>query len=221
MKTAILACNTIRDELLAAEHCVQSGYDIFWLESNLHNFPDKLHNEMQKELDKLADYDRVLMSFGFCGNAVLGLKARSFEMILPRIDDCISLMIGSIKKRAELSKGHNSIYLTNGWLKHEANIWSEYEYTLKKYGEENAKFVIKAMYGQYDTLSLVDTGAYNLDDITPQAKKISEKFGLNQTVIPGTTTLLELLLTGPWDSEKFIIIPPNGEIDTKDVILKI
>ncbi|MDR0472265.1 MAG: DUF1638 domain-containing protein [Treponema sp.] len=219
MKTAVLACNTIRDELLLAERRVTSGHEIFWLESNLHNYPAKLHAEMQKELDRLDGYDRVLMAFGFCGNSVADLESRSFELILPRIDDCISLMIGSISKRAKLSEGHQSIYVTEGWIRHESNIWKEYEYTIKKYGEKRAQFVINAMYGKYDMLSIIDTGAYQVDSIIDEAKRIADKFGLDQNVIPGTTSLLELLLTGPWDKDQFVTIPPHDSINTNDLQL--
>jgi hypothetical protein len=219
MKTAIFACNTIRDELLLAEQKVQSGYEIFWLESNLHNFPDKLRTQMQVQLDSLEGYDRVLMAFGFCGNSVLGLRTHSFEMILPRVDDCITLMIGSIEKRAKLSFGHHSIYLTKGWLEHEANIWSEYEYTAKKYGEKTAQYVIDVMYGNYDTLSLVDTGAYSISSVLERARRISEKFGLGQNIIPGTTLLIEQLLAGPWDTKVFLVIPPYSSVEANDVLL--
>jgi len=219
MKTAIFACNTIRDEVLLAEQHVKSGHEIFWLESNLHNFPDKLRAGMQAQLDILDGYDRVLMAFGFCGNSVLGLKTRSFELVLPRVDDCITLMIGSLDKRAELANGLHSIYLTKGWLDHESNIWREYEYTVKKYGEEAAKYVIDVMYGNYDTLSIVDTGAYDIGTIFEQAKRIADKFVLQEKVIEGTTSFIEQLLTGPWDFPRFLIIPPFCTVEAADMIL--
>jgi hypothetical protein len=219
MKTSVLACNTIRDELLLAERKVNSGCEIIWLESNLHNYPDKLRTEMQKGLDSLVGCDRVLMAFCFCGNSVVGLKTHSFELILPRIDDCISLLLGSIEKRAELSKGRQCFFLTKGWLEHESNIWSEYEYTVKKYGEESAQFVINAMFGNYDTLSLIDTGAYDVDSIMNKAAQMSQKFGLQLNSLQGTTTLLEQLLSGPWDESKFIIIPQFTSIEVEDTFL--
>ena len=219
MKTAIFACNTIRDEIMLADNNVQSGHDFYWLESNLHNFPDKLRAGMQAQLDKLDGYDRVLMVFGFCGNSILGLKTHSFEMILPKVDDCITLMIGSIDKRAELSKGHHSIYLTRGWLEHESNLWSEYEYTVKKYGEDAAQYVIDVMYGNYDTLSLVDTGAYIVDSIREQAELIARRFNLEQKIIEGTTSLIERLLIGPWDADRFLVVPPYSSVEAIDVLL--
>ena len=219
MKTAVLACNTIRAELLLAKQRTRSEYDIIWLESNLHNNIDKLRAEMQKGLDRLVGYDRVLMAFGFCGNSVIGLKTHSFELILPRIDDCISLLIGSISKRAEISKGRQSIYLTRGWLEHESSILSEYEYTVNKHGEESAKFVIDSMFGMYDTLSIIDTGAYNVESVMDSAEQISEKFGLEKKLVQGTTSYLEALLSGKWDEARFLIVPPNRAIQVEDVFL--
>lgn len=219
MKTAVLACNTIRAELILAESRVKSGHDLYWVESNLHNNPDRLRVEIQRSLDTLDSYERVILAFGFCGNSVAGIKTRSFELIMPFIDDCVSLMIGSIAERARLTAGHNSIYLTKGWLGNETNILSEYEYTVKKYDEDRANLVIKMMYAQYDWLSLIDTGAYELDSIAEAADKISERFGLERVVIPGTTSYIEQLLVGPYDEGKFLRIEPHSAIDESMLVL--
>ena len=212
MKTAVLACNTLRDELLLATSRVKSVHDTYWVESNQHNFPDKLKSTLQKHLDELDGYDQILLAFGFCGGSVGGLKTGSFSLVIPRIDDCISLLLGSIAERERLSEGENSIYLTQGWLDHESNIWTEYQYTLDKYGEEKAQYVIDAMYGHYQRLALIDTGAYEVAALFDRADQIADRFGLARKVIPGTVDYLEQLLTGPYDEQRFIVVPPHTEL---------
>lgn len=219
MKTAILACRTIKNELEYALKRTGKTYDVFWVESNQHNWPDKLKKTIQLELDKLDMYDRILLGFCVCGNSVLGLQSCNFELIMPKTDDCISLMLGSMKIRMEMTKGHHSLFLTEGWLRHEASIWSEYEHTLKKYGKEITKDVMDTMYGKYDWLSVVDTGAYDLDSILPETQKIANTFNFEHIILKGSTCYLEQLLNGPWDCERFIQIPSNSAITDSMLIL--
>lgn len=220
-ETVIFACKTISDEVKLAIKKTACSWPVCWLEDNLHNFPDKLRVGMQKALDSLDGCERVLMAFGFCGNAIVGLKTRSFSLVIPRIDDCISLLLGGMERRKELASEQQSIYLTEGWMRSEANIWSEYEYTLKKYGEENAKFIVDAMYGQYDALTVLDTGAYDVPSLEKKGREIAKTFSLEQKTVQGTTSLLERLLLGPWDEERFVVIPPYSEVTEKAADLKL
>ena len=69
---------------------------------------------------------------------------------------------------------------------------------------------MKEMYKHYAFLSLIDNGAYDVQEIRDTAEQIADAFHLNLQVIPGTTSLLEQLLTGPWDERNFVTIPPHS-----------
>ena len=43
LKTAILACKTLRHEIEKACEKYNIDYPIHWIESGLHNYPEKLH----------------------------------------------------------------------------------------------------------------------------------------------------------------------------------
>ena len=96
MSTVLIACNTIRDELEKAARETEFRHPIVWIESGLHLFPASLRRRLQEELDRLHDVERVLLAFGFCGNSVIGLASRDYELIFPRVDDCITLLLGKI-----------------------------------------------------------------------------------------------------------------------------
>lgn len=219
MKTAVLACPTIKDELTLADQRVQSGYDFFWMPTNLHSFPEKYRDQIQLELDKLDGYERVILGFGFCGNAVLGLKSHSFELILPRIDDCISMMIGSVKKRQELVGKHHSIFLTRGWLDGDRGAWAEYEHTVKRHGEDIADEVFDLIYNAYDWLAVIDTGAYEVNNILDKTKMLARAFKLDYVMLTGNVTYFELLLKGPWTEEYFVKMEPHSTLEAELFIL--
>lgn len=215
MNTAIVACGTLRDELEAS--CAFTGctYPVHWIESGLHNYPDKLRERLQAVFDSLDGVERVLFAFGFCGNAVAGLQTRGFEAILPRVDDCISLVLGSTQARSRIQ---HTCFLTRGWLRGERTICDEYQYMIHKYGEETGREIFSVMPANYRYLGVIDTGCYALSDIEGTTEKIARTLGLEQKRLSGTKAYLCDLLTGPWPEGRFLVIPTDCTLH-RDLLL--
>lgn len=219
METIIICCRTLEKELEKALSETSCTYSCIWINSGLHNVPEKLTKELQKKLDELDDsVKRVILAFGYCGNSVKGLKTGNFELILPRAEDCITLILGSTDKRQQIMKESASYFLTKGWMDGERNIWTEYVYACDKYGEPKAKEIFKSMLVHYKRLVIIDTGAYHIPSILSETQNIADTLGLKHEIISGTDTFLKQLLTGPWPKERFLIVPPNGQIKGSDVI---
>jgi len=159
-------------------------------------------------LDDVSDAERVLLAFGYCGNAVVGLTAGAFELIVPRADDCISLMLGSCARRDEVSTEKATYFLTPGYLEHESNIWSEYQAFVARRGQEMADRIFASLLAHYRRLGIIDTGTFDVAPFLERTRPIAATFGLDHEVIPGTTGAFQRLLTGPWD-EGFIRVGPR------------
>jgi hypothetical protein len=187
--------------------------EVRWVESGLHNFPDKLRTRLQEDLDALADCGRVLMAFGCCGNAVVGLKTGGYELIIPRVDDCLSLLIGSTEKRVELSENGSTYFLTPGWLRGGQATSVEYQYTVKKYGEKFGQSIMRQMFAHYRYLGLLDTGIYNTADALPEVVRMADQLGLAHRVLPASVEYLCDLLRGPWEEDRFVILPPHSILE--------
>ena len=157
MNTAIIACKTIEDELRFAMERTGVDYPVVWLEQGLHNVPDQLKTALQTALDGVGAR-RVLLAMGFCGNAIRGVAVPAEELIIPRVDDCISLLLGSVQRRLAVSREHSAYFFTEGWLRGERNIWVEHLHMLELYGEELTEELEKDMFGHYKTLGLLDCG---------------------------------------------------------------
>ncbi|WP_411678665.1 DUF1638 domain-containing protein [Clostridium thailandense] len=211
MEKVILACRTIEPEVkLAMEKtCVQ--YPVYWVESGLHNVPQKLHDALEENLKALPENTTVLMAFGFCGNTVLGLHTGSHCVIIPKADDCITLILGSAERRKNMEGEKGTYFLTPSWLKDEANIWNEYKHALNKYGEKRAKRIMQVMFKNYERIMAIETGTYDAAAFFEICKKVSADLELKPESCSGTTAWLEKLLTGPYD-ENFLISEPNSVI---------
>ena len=217
MKTVVLSCKTLEDEVNAALQATGREYAVEWVESGLHNVPAKLNLRLQEVLDSI-EAERVLLAMGYCGNAVNGLKTGSFELILPKVDDCISLLLGSVERRMEVARDHAAYFFTEGWLRGERNILVEYEYSVKKYGQDTADMIMGMMYSHYRTLAVLDCGITPVEPVCEQVKPLAELLDMQPKVIPASTGYIEDLLRGPWDDEsRFLCIPPHTEI-TQDML---
>lgn len=213
MKTVILACNTIRDEIEKAAAETNCTYPIYWVESGLHLRPESLRQRIQEELERLDHADRVLLGFGFCGHAVAGLVSGDHELIIPKVDDCISLLLGSKENRDRCCEAGGTYFLTKGWLEGELNIWKEYQAVLARFGEERTERIYRRMLAHYQYLGLIDTGAYEISVMLPTVTEIAAKLNLQARVLPGSDLYLKKLLSGPWDEGDFAIIPPHTRIE--------
>ena len=218
MKTAVIACKTMEDELRFAMERTGSDFPVFWLEQGLHNVPQQLLGAVQTALDG-AGAERVLLAMGFCGNSLRGLRVPAVELIVPRVDDCISLLLGSVRRRLEISREYSAYFFTEGWLRGERNIWVEHQHMLETYGEELTEELEKSMFGHYRTLGLLDCGIKPIEPLVEGTKMIADGLHLTQQVIPASARYLEDLLTGPWPAERFLTVHGETTITDEDMIL--
>jgi hypothetical protein len=182
---------------------------VLWVDPDLHEFPDKLHDALQETLDQIFNVEHVLLCFGFCGNALVGLSPHGFTLVFPKVDDCITLLLGSTDRRKELEP--HSYFFTPGWLGNNKSILTEYEDSVKEYGETSADYIYEFMLCGYQRALLVDTLVGDMEAVKEKTRLFSEKFKLSQEVIDGDTHLFRQMLDGDWD-ENFVVIQPEETV---------
>lgn len=210
MKSKLIACEMIRDEVEKAME--ETGYDgsVAWLEDSLHTHPEKLRNALQQEIEEAEGegVSSLLFAYGYCGNAFVGLRSRSISLVVPRVNDCTQLLLIDTFENPH-ALGY--YYLTRGWMEGKENPTWEYERMLEKKGEKVAKRVMEVMLAHYKALMLIDTGAYDLEKWRDRAEYFSEIMNLELKETKGSIRLLNQLLEGKWD-DMFLVVPPHTEV---------
>ncbi len=219
MKNIAVACHTLRDEIELVANNLQIDFPIIWIDSGLHNYPDKLKETLQNQIDRIDNVDNVLLLFGACGNSLLGLKSAKAFLIFPKVDDCISLFLGGNKQKQLIDSEAPSYYLTKGYLESESTIWTEYCQCINKYGHNKTKVIFDKIFNKYKRLILIETGAYNPKDILETTTKISNELGLVQETVQGTLRIVYKALKGEWD-EEFVVVKPGNTISLLDLLAK-
>lgn len=184
MKTVILCCASLEKEVRLAMARKEISYPLHILTDNNHDVPNRLREAIQRELDGIQDADRVLMAFGTCGGAMVGLRTGNFQLILPRVDDCLSLLVGSMEQRYAALQGGFGIFLTESWLSSSRSMENELERIRRVYPPKRAETIIRLMYRNFDSLNVIDTGAYPVESILPRTQALAEQLHLTHRVVP-------------------------------------
>ncbi len=205
-RAKIIACATVAEELklmgVEEDQLVE-------LEFGLHNRPESLHEALQERIDSISGEGDIILGYGLCSNAAVGLSSPTRRLIIPRVDDCIALFLGSrMEHLRRLREEPGTYFLTKGWIKAAELPIAEYERLVSRYGEEKALRVAKAMLANYKRLVLINTGNYRLEEYRAAAMSMAETLGLRYEEIPGSTRLLRMMLDGEWNSE-FVVVDPG------------
>ena len=219
MNCCILSCTSLLDFVKAAQASQGTDYPVFTLDRALHNEPSEMKKAACDTIASLPrEYDTVLVSMGFCGG-VWHETRFDRTLVIPRVDDCISLLLGSVQRRLAVSREHAAYFFTEGWLRGERNIWVEHLHMLELYGAELTEELEKDMFGHYKTLGLLDCGIKPVQPLVEGTKMIADGLHLTQQVIPASTQYLCDLLTGPWPPERFLTLRAGQTIGEEDLTL--
>jgi hypothetical protein len=213
-KTKVIACQTVIEEMLPLMP-ESVSYDI--LDFGLHLVPENLKKYLQDAIDQSCqDYDTIILGYGLCSMAVVGLQSRDCTLVVPKVDDCIAIFLGSSQAYSEQhQKEPGTYYLTKGWIEVSDTLLDEHQRIVEKYGEEKADFIMKEMLKHYKRLVYIDTGTENQDKYRAYAKKVADKFNLRFEEVEGANTLIRKMVHGSWDSE-FVVAPPGHTITYMD-----
>lgn len=215
MHTMLLACQTMKAEVELAMEQSGISYPVFYFESGLHNYPDELRRQVQEQINGLGSVSVILMAFGCCGNGLTGISAARATLVIPRIDDCITLLLGSTNARKSIHDEIRTYFLTKGWLDPDGNIMWSYKDWVEQYGEQKALRLVKKMLHHYTRFLIVDTGSYDIDAMVSNVQTFAARLNMEYGVVPGSLRLLQKLLTGPWD-EEFIVLNPGRKTRLQD-----
>jgi hypothetical protein len=213
-RTKVIACATVIEEMTPI---MPPGMAYEVLDFGLHLIPNNLKQSLQEAIDAASqDYDTLILGYGLCSMAVVGLQTRGSTLVIPKVDDCIAIFLGSgeaYSKQAQKEPG--TYYLTKGWIEVSDTLLDEYQRILEKYGEERADFIMGEMLKHYTRLVYIDTGHQDQAHYRAQAQKTAAQFNLRYEEITGSNALIKKMMFGPWD-EDFVVAPPGHTVHYLD-----
>ncbi len=224
-KTKILACAVVIEELRSK---LPPEIECEILDFGLHRTPETLKAKLQETIDKTTGFDTIVLAYGLCGQAVLGLHSESATLVVPRADDCIAIFLGS--RAAYLKEQRDnpgSLFLSKGWIEGRIDDsgtpppMKQYDLMVQRYGEQRAKRMQEVYQEKYRTRNykrmafITTSGETNLDEYKETARQRAARLNLRYEEIHGSTAFMEKIATGLWD-EEFVVVSPGRPISFYD-----
>ncbi len=245
MKNLAIVCDVMKDEFTRYKNEAGNNIECIFLEQHLHNTPDLMNKKLQEIIDSIdGDYDRILLGYGLCSNGVVNLKSEKHEIIIPKVDDCISLFLGSRKKYLEeFSKDPATYYLCRGWIEYGGDpyrgylLWTDQKDKIpeswlqnrkaygQKYDREMADFLFVEIMKNYNQVTLIDNNdleeihrKYARDMVDFMSNMLKKE--INLKIIKGSLKFISRLAQCKYDDENFLKINPGEKILQQHFIRK-
>jgi hypothetical protein len=222
----VVSCQVLQD-LLADLLPDGLAQQVTYMDYGLHRVPGNMAGALQEVLDGLAEPSLVVLGYGLCGTGLKGLKAGLHTLLVPRVDDCITLLLGSYRDyMREFQAVPGTYYLSKGWLESGSHPLKEYQEYVPKYGEKEAMWIMDQQYQHYERVVMVAHNQADLDAYRPQAQEVARfcgRWDMRYEEVLGSdgyvrrlVELAEQLARNGADAsvvdKDFLVIPPGGEI---------
>ena len=199
-----------------------------------HIEPEKLRSLINEKIEKSfietgRGYEALLLGFGLCGNAAIGLSC-SVPLVIPRAHDCCTIHMGGKERFIEnfgnrlsarwCSTGYyeRTIAPGSGYPSVEqlANYKTTAEYMgyVEKYDEETADYLWETLHPVIESNEAVyiNMDGFEYSDSFKNYKSRMTQNEIDVITVDGDISLLRALVNGDWDESRFLVVPPGKKI---------
>jgi len=236
MRLKLISCEVLLREMCAVVARSPHQIDVEFLPKGLHDLAGaRMRDRIQERIDAIgsAHYDAIILGYGLCGNGALGICARNIPVIMPRVHDCIALLMGSRHRYQQYFDAHAGVYFRSpGWLergedldqsKLERNRFRTgaglaLEELIARYGEDGGRYVyeqLTAYRRTYQQITYIQTGVEGNDRFEQRAREEATTRGWQFESLPGSLSIFERLVNGDWCVEDFLIVPPGAAVERR------
>lgn len=231
MHYKVIACDVFTREVCWCAARTPNTLDIAFTPKGEHNEPTQLRRLLQAAIDAAAAsgiaYDAVLLAYGLCGNATVGLTANSFPLVIPRAHDCTTVFLGG----KEAFEQHFGACPSQGWTsvgysERGDSVISDSEMRLflqggmsaaeliEQYGEENARYLMESLSVKKDfpEVPFIDVPETHMPELAQRIRDHIARLGKTCRVLSGAITLIEGLVAGGWPEDRYLVVPPGQRI---------
>jgi hypothetical protein len=221
---AVIACAVLEDEVRALAASRPQVRRIEVLPQGLHNEPLRLQRELQQAVERAEaepTTEAIALVYGLCSRGVENLRHPRVPLVIARAHDCVTLFLGDKQRYAAYLQQHPGTYwYTPGWIKsatppgpdRDARLRAEYA---AKFEPEEVEYLMEMEQhwrANYSRATYVGLGTKETERDVAYTRHCAECLGWSFDRVQGDAALLEALLDGAWDEQRFLVVPPHHSI---------
>ncbi len=119
IRLRLLACQVLTREVNLVVAQSPHTIDVEMITMGLHDLGVSMRPHLQARVDD-ADglgYDAIVLGYALCGRGTEGLRAGATPLVLPRVHDCIGLLMGDRFRYQQYFDAHPGVYFRSpGWI---------------------------------------------------------------------------------------------------------
>ena len=216
----ILACSSLTEYVEESQRLAGTNLPVIYLNRLYHRDPAEMQQHILQALaERLPDgTETVLVAMGFCGGSWEGVSA-PVRLVLPRIDDCVSLLLQTGDEPVSDLKEPGHLYVRARDPKTESfkRIFMRMtegvdEETKARYHEDWKQL--------YSELDIMDTGinGCRAPEYEAAVREDADWLDAALAYVPAGTHLLEKMLRGDWDAQ-FLVLEPAQAVKKQDMLV--
>jgi hypothetical protein len=222
--TAVVACRVVEDELRHLSAGLSHIVAFEFFEVGLHDRPAELRAQLQAAIERCEERPEVsviVLGYGLCGTATVGLTPGRCRLVLPRAHDCVTLFLGSKEKYSVcMAQEPGTYWYCPGWNKSGRSPGPDREKALREeytqaFGASEAGYLIeteRTTLAQYTTAAYTSLGLPADDEQRRYAETCAKWQGWQFRQCAGDASLLRDLLSGPWTDDRFVVVRPGETV---------
>ena len=213
MSTVIISCSSLKDYIEHAQRKVGTRYPVIYLNRLYHRDPTEMRAHILQALATLdPEVDTVLAAMGFCGGSWQEVQPPC-RLVMPRIDDCISLLLQTTDRPMFDLKEPGHLYVKDQDPTRE-NFHRIFDRMTEDLDENTKKSYHQDWMRHYHEIDIIDTGLNDCrrPDYVNTVRADADWLQADMDIVPGGTYLLEKLFAGRW-GEQFLVFNAGQTIE--------
>lgn len=214
MRALILACSSLAAHLAAAQKSVGSRHPVRFLDRRLHIDPPRMGQEIAAILADLPeDVDTILAALGWCGGAWEGIRTPK-RLILPRVDDCVSLLL-TVDEESRFNRKEEGVLYVKDRRPEQHSFRRAFASWTRNMDAEARQREYAAWIEHCAAVAVIETGLFDCHapDYVASARRDAEWLQVPLRFVVGGNLLLEKLCSGRWDGQFAVFAP--GQVLTR------